>query len=106
MQKRLHDLGEFRLKEMDEAGIDLQVVSHGAPATQRIDAETAVPLAKRANDRLFEAIKKHPGRLEGFAVLPTANPKAAEAMGDAGYQRVRGITWDDAIDTLVAAAQR
>ena len=77
MHKRLHDLGEFRLKEMDEAGIDLQILSHGAPATQRIDAETAVPLARRANDRLFESIKKHPGRFEAFAVLPTADPKAA-----------------------------
>ena len=77
MLQRLRDLDTLRIKEMDEAGIDLQIVSHGAPATQRIDAETAVPLAKRANDRLFESIKKHPGRLKGFAVLPTANPKAA-----------------------------
>jgi len=77
MHKRLHDLGEFRLKEMDDAGIDLQVLSHGAPATQRIDAATAVPLARRANDRLFESIKKHPERFKGFAVLPTADPKAS-----------------------------
>src|SRR6185295_6221479 len=35
------------------------------------------PLARRANDRLFESIKKHPGRFEAFAVLPTADPKAA-----------------------------
>ena len=77
MLQRLRDLDTMRIKEMDEAGIDLQIVSHGAPATQRIDAETAVPLAKRAHDRLFESIKKHPGRLKGFAVLPTANPKAA-----------------------------
>ena len=77
LQERLLDLGALRLKEMDEAGIDLQVLSHGAPATQRIDAETAVPLARRANDRLHEAVKKHPGRFEGFAVLPTADPKAS-----------------------------
>jgi 2,3-dihydroxybenzoate decarboxylase len=77
MQKRLHDLGELRIQEMDQAGIDLQVLSHGAPATQRIDAETVVPLARRANDRLSEAVKKYPGRFEAFAVLPTADPKAA-----------------------------
>jgi predicted TIM-barrel fold metal-dependent hydrolase len=77
LQERLRDLGALRLKEMDEAGIDLQVISHGAPATQRLDAETAVPLARRANDRLHEAIQKHRGRFEGFAVLPTADPKAA-----------------------------
>src|ERR687892_618877 len=77
LQERLLDLGELRLKEMDEAGIDLQVLSHGAPATQRLDAETAVPMARAVNDRLHEAVKAHPGRFEGFAVLPTADPKAA-----------------------------
>ena len=32
--KRLYDLGEVRLREMDEAGIDVQILSHG-PATAR-----------------------------------------------------------------------
>ena len=77
LQERLYDLGALRLKEMDEAGIDLQVLSHGAPATQRIDAQTAVPLARGANDRLYQAIQKNKGRFEGFAILPTADPKAA-----------------------------
>ena len=34
--KRLHDLGALRLKEMDEGGIDIQVLSHGAPSTQKL----------------------------------------------------------------------
>src|SRR5512134_378452 len=68
MQARLRDVGALRRKALHEAGIDLQVLSHGAPATQRIDAETAVPLARRANDRLLASIKRHPGRFEGFAV--------------------------------------
>jgi len=50
--QRLDDLGELRLQEMDEAGIDLQVLSHTMPGLQKLDAETAVPLARRANDRL------------------------------------------------------
>ena len=33
---RLYDYGELRIKEMDEAGIDLQVISHGPPGTQRV----------------------------------------------------------------------
>ena len=77
LQERLFDLGALRLKEMDEAGIDLQVLSHGAPATQRVDAASAVPLARGANDRLFQSIQSHKGRFEAFAVLPTAEPKAA-----------------------------
>jgi predicted TIM-barrel fold metal-dependent hydrolase len=77
LRQRLDDLGALRLKEMDEAGIDVQVISHGAPSTQRIDAATAVPLARRANDRLHEACRAHPDRFAGFACLPTADPRAA-----------------------------
>jgi 2,3-dihydroxybenzoate decarboxylase len=62
---------------MDEAGIDLQVLSHGAPATQRFDAETGKRLARLANDRLHETVNAHPTRYAGFAALPTADPKAS-----------------------------
>ncbi len=77
LQERLADLGALRLKEMDEAGIDVQVLSHGAPAVQKLDAELAVPLSRDANDRLSEKVKASNGRFEAFAVLPTADPKAA-----------------------------
>jgi predicted TIM-barrel fold metal-dependent hydrolase len=76
-RRRLDDLGELRLKEMDEAGIDVQVISHGAPSTQRLDPEAAVRLARNANDRLAQAIAAHPDRFAGFAALPTPNPEAA-----------------------------
>ncbi len=74
---RLFDLGEERLKEMDAAGIDFQVLSHGAPATQRMDPETAINMARLANDELQEAILMHPERYAGFAALPTPEPKEA-----------------------------
>ena len=75
--ERLFDLTGIRIKEMDEAGIDFQVLSHGAPATQRGDAETAVKLARGANDRLLEVVRAHPDRFAAFACLPTPDPKAA-----------------------------
>ena len=77
LRERLFDLGALRLKEMDEAGIDLQVLSHGAPATQRIEGELAVEVSRKANDKLFQTVKSSQGRFEAFAVLPTADPKAA-----------------------------
>lgn len=77
MKQRLEDLGEIRLAAMDEAGIDFQVVSHGAPATQRVDAETSVWLARGANDRLAASIGAHPDRFAAFATLPTPDPAAA-----------------------------
>jgi 2,3-dihydroxybenzoate decarboxylase len=77
LRERLNDVGALRLREMDEAGIDIQVLSHSAPSTQRLDAETAVRVASAANDRLRERVLASNGRFEAFAALPTANPKAA-----------------------------
>ncbi len=77
IRRRLDSLGDLRLQEMDEAGIDVQVISHGAPSTQRLDPESAVRLATGANDRLAAAIAQHPTRFAGFAALPTPDPKAA-----------------------------
>src|SRR5437667_2181806 len=74
---RLDDVGQGRIADMDAAGIDIQVLSHGAPSVQRLDAELAVRLAKGANDRLAETVQSHPDRFAAFAMLPTADPKAA-----------------------------
>lgn len=43
--ERLYDYSELRIKEMDEAGIDVQVLSHAPPATQQLDPETSTKLA-------------------------------------------------------------
>lgn len=75
--ERLYDYGELRINEMDEAGISVQVLSHGAPSTQRGDAETSVKLAQGANDRLWDIVNAHPSRFAAFACLPTPNPMAA-----------------------------
>jgi len=50
--ERLYDLGSLRLKEMDEAGIDIQVLSHGAPSTQKLGADIAAELTRDVNNRL------------------------------------------------------
>jgi 2,3-dihydroxybenzoate decarboxylase len=76
LQEQLYDLGAGRIQKMDEAGIDVQVLSHGAPSVQRMAADVAIPVSKRANDGLKQAIGAHPGRLEAFAVVPTSDAKA------------------------------
>jgi 2,3-dihydroxybenzoate decarboxylase len=77
VQRKLDDLGALRIREMDDAGIDLQVISENNPATQNLDAESAVTLARASNDVLHEAVRAHPDRFAGFATLPTPDPKAA-----------------------------
>ena len=77
LRERLLDVGALRIKEMDEAGIDLQILSHTAPSTQRMEPELATRVAREANDRLKATVDKSNGRFLGFASLPTGNPKAA-----------------------------
>src|SRR5690348_14955204 len=52
LQALLLDLGEGRLASMDEAGIDLQILSLGSPGVQNLDGPTAVSLSRIVNDRL------------------------------------------------------
>ncbi len=77
MLERLYDLGELRLKEMDEAGIDMQVLSHGAPSAQKLSGPGAVEVTRRANDRLHAVVTANPKRFTAFSALPTSDPKAA-----------------------------
>ncbi len=74
--KKLEDVGEARLKDMDEAGIDVQLLSHSAPSLQKVSTG-AVELARRVNDRLAAIVQTQPTRYAGFAALPTSDPVAA-----------------------------
>ena len=77
IDKRLYDFADLRVKEMDAAGIDIQVLSHGAPSTQKLPADVAVKVTREVNDRLAAQIKKNPTRFAGFAALTTSVPEAA-----------------------------
>jgi len=79
MEESLDDLGEHRLARMDEAGVDVQVLSVTTPGLHNLEPEESVNLARTTNDRLAAAIAKHPTRFQGFAVLPTAAPGKAVA---------------------------
>lgn len=72
----LFELGERRIKEMDEAGIDMEVLSY-TNATQWLSGTVAVAQAKDANNALAENIKLYPERFRAFATLPWDNPEAA-----------------------------
>ena len=73
----LLDIGEIRLAAMDEAGIDVQVLSLNQPGCQALAGPKAVSKAREANDYLAERIAAYPGRFLGLAALPTAEPDLA-----------------------------
>jgi predicted TIM-barrel fold metal-dependent hydrolase len=75
--KRLYDLSDLRIREMDAAGIDMQILSHGAPSAQKLSGSDAVALTRRVNDRLHAAVSANSKRFAAFSALPTSDPKAA-----------------------------
>lgn len=77
-QTKLADFTEYRLPEMDAAGIDIQVLSLTVPGLQiDIDEGDARERARSANDYLAHVISEHPKRFRGFAALPLQDPRAA-----------------------------
>jgi uncharacterized protein len=80
MMKNLSDLteiGERRIADMDQHGIDIQVLSHTVPSPEILEPTRAVTLTRRVNDELAETIARYPTRFAGFASLPIADPGAA-----------------------------
>ena len=100
--ERLYDLGSLRLKEMDEAGIDIQVLSHGAPSTQKLGADIAADLTRQVNDRLAKVCAANPKRFAAFAALPTVDPKAAAAIARAIYVRLEIVDAETAHGNVCA----
>ncbi len=79
MQPKLLDLGAGRLAAMDEAGVDVQVLSLAAMGFDELDAATATALAADVNDELAAGVKANPERFAGWATLPMKSPEKAAA---------------------------
>ena len=78
LDARLLDLEQWRLPEMDQHGVAVQVLSFTCPGIQGIpDAATAISTAKALNDRLAALVRSHPTRFAGFAALPMQDPREA-----------------------------
>ena len=79
LMDRLVDMGEGRIRRMDENQVDMQIISLSAPGLEQLPPELGPELSRKANDELARAIEKHPDRLAGYAALW---PKDAEAAAD------------------------
>jgi predicted TIM-barrel fold metal-dependent hydrolase len=71
-----------RLRALDEAGVQRQVLSWGgATYDGALSADEARPLWMAQNDDIAAVVRKHPARFSGLATLPTADVKwAAEEL--------------------------
>lgn len=73
----LTDMDALRLRHMDEAGVDVQVLALTSPGVQVMDPAVAVEFARQSNDFLADAIRRHPKRLAGMLAVAPQDPAAA-----------------------------
>jgi len=77
LYKGLTDLEGERIRIMDEDGVSMHLLSLTSPGVQMFDADLGCEMATLANDRLAEAIKRHPTRLCGLGAFAPQDPKRA-----------------------------
>ncbi|WP_109556608.1 amidohydrolase family protein [Mycobacteroides chelonae] len=94
LARNLASLGERRLALMDDAGIDVQVLSLTTPGLFDLPAVDAVALQTAINNEIAEAVSRHPQRFHAFATLAPQNPEQAAAELD---RAVRELGFDGAL---------
>ena len=98
---------EQRLREMDELGVDVHVLSTNSFFYfYERDASAVAAMARECNDYVAQLAAAHPGRFAGFATLPMQDVAASVAELERAVTRlglkgamigdhVNGATYDD-----------
>ncbi len=77
VQGALLDLGKGRLQTMDEAGIDLQVLSLAAIGVDKLAPAEQTAVLRGVHDEVAAAVRAHPGRFAAFATPGLKEPANA-----------------------------
>lgn len=88
LAERIQDLGDRRLRDMDDTGIAMQILSLTAPGVQVFDAPEATALARSFNDQLSEAIRQHPDRFSGLAAIAPQDAAGAARELERGVRQL------------------
>ncbi len=75
--ERLREVGAQRIAAMDEAGLDVQVISLTSPGLHGLPPHEASRLQTETNDHIAGLVKARRERFQGFATLATPAPVAA-----------------------------
>lgn len=85
---RLGDLDTVRLGLMDEAGVDVQILSLTTPGLHNLESGRSIELARRTNDLVAEVVARRPTRFQGLAALPTPAPGEAPVELERAIRRL------------------
>jgi predicted TIM-barrel fold metal-dependent hydrolase len=90
-------LGDYhpgkKVRDMDEAGIDVSVLSINIPGPELLTPDLGVEGARVCNDYLHELCGRYPGRFVGLAALPLQDIESALEEFDRAVQKLhmRGV---------------
>ena len=74
----LAEIGPRRIAAMDEAGINVQILSAHTPGVQNVPGQEGIDFAYRLNKMLVDGpMATYPGRFQAFATLPLQDPEAS-----------------------------
>jgi hypothetical protein len=74
----LSELGPRRIGAMNEAGLNVQILSAHTPGVENVPGQEGIDFAYRLNKTLVDGpMATYPGRFEAFATLPLQDPEAA-----------------------------
>jgi len=68
---------ETRLKEMDSAAIDMQVLTLTTPGPHVEEGKRGIEIARLVNDEMAAAVTSYPNRFLAMATLPLQDPQAS-----------------------------
>jgi len=90
---RLIDWEHERIAEMDRNGVDMHLLSLTAPGVQMFDADKGTDLARLANDRMAEIVRRRPDRFAGLGTFAPQDPRRAalEIERCAGELKLNGL---------------
>lgn len=74
----LAELGPGRIGAMDEAGINVQILSAHTPGVQNVPGQEGIDFAYRLNKMIANGpMATYPGRFQAYATLPLQDPEAS-----------------------------
>ncbi|HEY2642818.1 MAG TPA: amidohydrolase family protein [Galbitalea sp.] len=115
---QLDEMGEGRIQIMDDAGIDVQVLSALSNNVQDLQPAQSVAVNRQINDRMAQTVSNYPDRFRAFAALPMTDPAGAvdeleRCVGELGFLgamihgQTHGVFLDDlSVRPILAAAAR
>ena len=77
LEAKINDITEVRLKEMDDAGIDMQVLCLGGRGPEIFNSEIGTDIASQINNLMFKITREFPKRFAAFATIAPQNPPRA-----------------------------